>query len=213
MRARLAAYYSLMLLSVLVAALLWRMPSATPESPKTPQIITRSTTTPTEAKPDPAGMRWHGTATQPKYINLPTIKAEGFLQWVGVDQHNAVAVPNNVHMAGWFADSRPPGERGLSIIDGHVDGRTAAGIFKNLTQLTPNDQFSVTFGDSSHKTFVVRKVLRMPAPEAASVLFSQEPAITAQLNLVTCGGRFDKKAGGYQDRVIVIAEGTLYASE
>jgi sortase (surface protein transpeptidase) len=192
---------------MLVAGLLWQLPMAvtTIPKPQVPQVITNSVATPSETKPNLAVLQWRGTATQPKYIALPTIKAQGMLQWVGVDQHNAVAVPNNIHMAGWFTESKPPGDPGLSIIDGHVDGLTAAGIFKNLERLTPNDRFSVTFGDNSQKTFVVRKVVRVPAQEAAGVLFSQEPTIAAQLNLITCGGRFDKTAGGYQDRIIVTA--------
>ncbi|HJQ08213.1 MAG TPA: class F sortase [Candidatus Saccharimonadales bacterium] len=198
------ALYGIMLLLIAGAAIwLWR-PSPLPIA-KTPPVVTHSADRPSETKPDPATQQWRGTATQPKYISLPSIQAEGFLQWVGVDQHKTIAVPSNIHMAGWYVDSRSPGERGLSIIDGHVDGRTEGGIFKDLAKLRPQDRFSITFGDDSEKTFVVRKVHRKPAAEAAVVLFSQDPAITAQLNLITCGGRFDRKTGVYEERIIVVA--------
>lgn len=177
-----------------------------PPAKKTPTIVTNSTDEPAELAPRKSEVEWQGSATQPKYISLPTIHAQGYLQWVGIDQHKAIAVPNNIHMAGWYVDSQPPGEKGLSIIAGHVDGRKMDGIFKDLDKLQSNDEFRVTFGDDSTKTFVVQEVVRVPAAEAASTLFSQEPSIIGQLNLITCGGTFDQKTRSYQDRVIVIAK-------
>src|SRR4051812_44501719 len=67
---------------------------------------------------------YHSTAAadEPSYISLPTIQAAGYVQKMGIDQHGQVAAPNNVNLAGWYIHSLKPGEAGLSIIDGHVDG-------------------------------------------------------------------------------------------
>lgn len=168
------------------------------------QVITYSTDTPDENPPG-KDFRWRGGDNDPKYITLPTINAAGYVQNVGVDQKRAVAVPNNIHMAGWFVDMARPGEQGLSIIDGHVNGRRNDGIFKNLVKLKKGDQFTVTFGDDRVIKFAVDEVVTKKTEESASVLFSQKPGILKQLNLITCGGDFDKSTQQYKERIIAIA--------
>ena len=167
--------------------------------------ITYSTDTPDENKPA-NDYKWSGKPEEPKYIRLSTIQTEGFIQTVGVDQHKQVAVPDNIHIAGWFKDSVRPGEQGLSIIDGHVDGRKERGIFKRLIELKQNDEFKVEMGNSRTKTFRVMKVVSVEVKDAANVLFSQDPSIKNQLNLITCGGNFNQQSGQYNNRIIVISE-------
>ncbi len=178
----------------------------TPQPAAVTQVVTFSTDTPDEQKPSANAYVWHGQPSDPKYIRLPTIAAEGFMQNVSIDQHNAVAVPNNIHMAGWFAESMRPGQKGLSIVDGHVDGRQSDGIFKNLIKLNKNDQFTIELGDGTIKSFKVREVKSVDAARAAEVLFSHDPAVTNQINLITCGGNFDRQTKQYVERVIVVAE-------
>ncbi len=168
-------------------------------------VITYSTDTPDENPPG-NDFKWQGDKLDPKYISLPSINAGGYLQNVGVDQNKAVAVPNNIHMAGWFVDSVRPGAMGNSIIDGHVNGRKNDGIFKNLEKLKKGDQFLVEFGDGSKKTFEVDEIVTLKTEESASVLFSQKPSIKNQLNLITCGGAFDKQLQQYSERVIAVTK-------
>lgn len=178
--------------------------SDSPVPPKT-EIITHSTDKPDETKPD-KGYKWKGAQSDPKYIKLPTINAEGFVQTVGVDQDKQVAVPNNIHMAGWFADSIKPGQRGLSIIDGHLNGRSADGIFVHLQNMKKDDTFTIEFGDGSTKQFKVTGIATIATKDAPNVLFSQNPKATNQLNLITCGGSFDRSSRLYDKRVIVSSE-------
>ena len=168
--------------------------------------LTYSTKTPSEKRPDKKSYVWKGDPTDPKYLSLPSIKTEGFIQKVSVDQNNQVAVPNNIYMAGWFAESAIPGAKGLSIIDGHLDGKTADGIFINLAKLKPGDVYTVEFGNGSKKQFKVLSVKSMPTDQTAAVLFSQDPAAPNQLNLITCGGSYNKKAGSYDQRVVVTSQ-------
>ena len=42
--------------------------------------------------------------------------------------------------------------------------------------------------------------------ESAAYLFSQNPEITSQLNLITCGGKFDKASSSYENRVILASK-------
>jgi hypothetical protein len=183
-----------------------RSPKKTINNPQ-PQaeVITNSTDTPDEQKPDKATYQWHGGPNDPKYIDLPTITGGGFLQNVGVDQHQEIAVPNNVYLAGWFIKSVRPGEKGLSIIDGHVVGRVNNGIFGTLHSLKVGDTFSVAFGDTTNKSFTVKKMISVAVTGAPGVLFSQDPNITNQLNLITCTGKYDATTHLYDQRLIVIA--------
>ncbi len=165
-------------------------------------VITHSSDKPDETKPG-KGYKWPGTAEDPKYIKLPSIKSEGYIQNVGVDQHKAVAVPSNIHIAGWFTQSARPGSEGLTIIDGHVSGWTSEGIFKRLGKLKIGDNYTVQMGDGKVLKYKVLKVDSVETDKAAAILYSQDPNIRSQLNLITCGGQFDKKSNQYQKRIII----------
>jgi len=144
-------------------------------------------------------------ADQPKEIKLPSIKTKGFIQKVGVDKNNQIVAPGNIHMAGWYTDSAKPSEPGLSIIDGHVQGVYEKGVFYSLSKLKPEDSFSVTYGDNSTRHFKVVKLDSVPVDQATTALFYRDPAITNQLNVITCGGKYVKSTNSYEKRVIVIA--------
>ncbi len=177
-----------------------------PQLPPPDQVVTTSTDHPSETKPDTSRAKYRVAPDKPRLISLPTIGAEGFIQQVGIDQHKAIAVPSNIHLAGWYTQSRLPGARGLSIIDGHLDGRTGGGIFKDLAKLKSGDRFTVSFGNDSTQTFTVRKVHRLATAKTAAVLFSQDPKFSHQLNLITCGGTYDNTKHQYDERVVVVAE-------
>lgn len=144
--------------------------------------------------------------TEPKYITLPTISSGGYVEKVGVDQNNQIAVPTNINLAGWYIEGLKPGQDGLSIIDGHLDGHKHDGIFKNLAKLKVGDTYQIEKGDGSILTFKVKSVQSMPVAEANSKLFVKDPAIKSQLNLITCGGKFDEAKKQYENRVIVVSE-------
>jgi hypothetical protein len=168
-------------------------------------VINISTDNPSEIPPGPDFV-WKGQPDDPKYIRLPSVGVEGYLQKVGVDQHSEIAVPNNVFFAGWFVNTSRPGDPGLSIIDGHLNGTSIGGIFRKLVDIAPGAEFEVEMGDSSIKKFRVMQVLTVDNEKAAGVLFSQEATVKSQLNLITCGGNYDKTAHHYTQRVIVTAE-------
>jgi LPXTG-site transpeptidase (sortase) family protein len=145
-------------------------------------------------------------ADQPRRIVLPTIAAEGIIQKVSLTPERAIAVPSNINYAGWYAPSVKPGEAGLSIIDGHVSGKYADGIFKNIHKLRVGDEFSVEYGDLSKVNFQVVEVTSLPEAESLSYLLKKRDDISKQLNLITCGGKYNKQTSTYEDRVIVVSK-------
>lgn len=187
---------------------LWRRYRATHNPNPLPDgslAVTHSTDNPDET-PINTESDYQVAPDQPRAIILSTIDTRGFIQKVGIDQHGAIAVPSNVHMAGWFVGEAKPGEPGLSIIDGHVQGRYQPGIFKNLHKLRPGDRFTVEFGDHSTKEFEVVSVNSYPTDEAAKHLFHRDESITSQLNLITCSGAYNRADRQYDQRLIVVSK-------
>lgn len=168
-------------------------------------LINYSVEVPEEELPSD-NYKWQGSELDPKSINISSINLNGYILNVGIDQNNEVAVPPNVHLAGWFVESVRPGEKGLSIIDGHVDGLNVGGIFKNLNSLKNGDEIKIVMGNDKVYTYRVKDIKTVFLNEAAGVLFSQDPTITSQLNLITCIGTYLNDQRTYDHRLVVISE-------
>jgi hypothetical protein len=141
----------------------------------------------------------------PKVLSLPSIGAEGIVQRVGEDQNKQIATPNNVHAAGWYVTSVKPGEVGLSIMQGHLQGRYSKGIFYDLDKLKPHDRFSVTYGSGRVVNFAVVSVATVSVRDAAAALATRNPALARQLNLSTVSSAVDPGTERSNQRVIVEA--------
>jgi LPXTG-site transpeptidase (sortase) family protein len=145
-------------------------------------------------------------ANQPRMISLPTIKASGFIQKVDLTKDNALGTPNSVFMAGWYVGMVKPGDNGVSIIDGHVQGYYNPGIFKHLDSLKPGDTFTVQFGNLSSRQFEVVSVTSYSVSDIAQHMFVQQTGINKQLNLITCGGNYSPATQEYDRRVLVVSK-------
>jgi sortase A len=146
-------------------------------------------------------------ADDPMIISLQTINTEGYIQKVSIDQKdNSIGVPSNINLAGWYTGSVKPGDVGLSIIDGHVQGRYSEGIFKRIQELRYGDTIRIEFGDHSMRQFIVKTSSTVPVGKAAPELFEQPDPTKRILKLITCGGSYDENTQSYDQRVIVSAE-------
>lgn len=191
-------------LLVIASSTYWLLGNRSPNW-MVPGVLAYSVDEPDETLPGP-DYPWQGAPDDPKKISIPSLSIDHFIQKVGVDQNQQIAVPNNVHIAGWFVDSMRPGQKGLSIIDGHVDGRLQPdAVFKQLAQAQKDAEITIIFGDGSSKTFRIISVLEVPATEAPAYLFSQNPSLISQLNLITCSGTYDSESRQYDKRIIVTA--------
>jgi sortase A len=192
---------------VAIGLFIWKLLPVRIESKAEPVVetITYSVDSPSETPP-PADFSWKGSSNDPQYIDMPSVGIKGYLQRVGVDQDKQIAVPNNIHFAGWFVDSVAPGDEGLSIIDGHVDGPTQNAIFVQLPDVKIGDEFTVKMGDNTVRTFKVFATQSVELEQAASALFSQSPGVSKQLNLITCIGTYKTDIGQYDKRFIVSSE-------
>lgn len=170
---------------------------------KVGDIITESVDMPSEDKPK----EYYVPPDLPKIITIPSLSVRAYLQSVGVDQYGLIAVPNNVHLAGWYINSVKPGKEGLSIITGHRDGATIGGIFRNLEKLKKASKISIEYGDGSMEDFEVVDLKTLSIEDAYDFMYSRVEGVNAQLNLVTCGGKWNKETKTYEKRIIVRAKG------
>ncbi len=184
----------------------WERYQATHKKPATinQQAITDSTADPDESKPDCDNYKTE--ASKPRKIMLPSINVDGCIMQVDIDQYGAVAVPNNIHLAGWYTNSPLPGEKGVSIIDGHASGKYNPGIFKKIEELKKGDNFTIEFGDKATKTFEVVDVQKLSVEQTTKKMYENIPGVENQLNLITCGGNFDSKTNQYDKRVLIISK-------
>ena len=165
--------------------------------------ITYTVETPSETEPSDD---YRVPDSQPLRVEIINLGVKGYIQRVGTDQHQAVAAPDNIHMAGWFVDSVLPGQKGLSIIDGHEGGPTMDGIFKQLPNVKAGDEVTITMGGGKTYTYTVFEVRVVDKDQAAAILFDQSPTSTnGQLNLITCTGMYSDADKTYDKRAVVYA--------
>lgn len=138
-------------------------------------------------------------------IFIPSIDVVADVQHVGLSKSGDMAVPTNFSDVGWYRHGTKPGEKGSAVIDGHVDnglGRKA--VFHDLALLSPGDNIYVENESNSKLRFVVEEVKMYDADDIpADVVFNRSDR--PRLNLITCGGTWDKEARKYDERVVVYA--------
>lgn len=179
-----------------------KKPEVLSEKDENKDVITESTKEPSEQKV----FQYTVADDMPRKIVFPTLSKSGFIQQVGIDKENKIAVPTNIHFAGWYINSVKPGQKGLSILDGHRDGIVSAGLFYNIENLKVGESVMVEYGDGTIQYFSVKKVSVVEEKDADKVMYSKDPDIESQLNLVSCIGKFDEVTREYDKRVIVTTE-------
>lgn len=173
--------------------------------PNPEEIVSSYVDNPSEQKPtDEQERSFKVPGIEPRLISMPSINTRGIVQKIGILENNAIAVPANVHFAGWYSLSAHPGSEGLSIIDGHVSGKKSDGIFKNIGNLKTGEMITIEYGDYSKKQFEVKSVNTVDEEDAIGLLFRQDSTIASQLNLITCSGKFDRATQNYTKRIIVV---------
>ncbi|HRI05985.1 MAG TPA: class F sortase [Candidatus Dojkabacteria bacterium] len=172
------------------------------EKSKNPDVVTESTKKPSEK----VIKEYKVAKDMPKKIIFPTLSKSGYIQQVGIDQENKIAVPTNIFLAGWYVNSVKPGEKGLSILDGHRDGVISAGIFHNIEKLKKGDRVMIEYGDESILYFEVEEVAVVDEKDSEKIMYSKRQSIESQLNLVSCIGTYNEKEQTYDKRVIVVTK-------
>lgn len=137
-------------------------------------------------------------------IDIPAIEVAAPVILVGTDADGALEVPTERGDAGWFAASARPGEVGASVIVGHVNLQSGPGVFLRLEDLVEGDRIVVHRADGEQADYAVERLQRVTKDEfPTDAVYT--PTAEPTLRLVTCGGRFDRRTGIYDDNLIVYA--------
>lgn len=149
--------------------------------------------------------RAQATAGVPTKLTIARLDISMRVIPVGVDGTNAMSIPQDPEVAGWYRfGARPSDVSGATVIAGHIDTAEAGtGPLARITTARKGDRITVAAGPAS-TTYTVESVSRIPKSELdLSKVFDRDSS--PRLHLLTCGGRFDKATGHYEDNILVVA--------
>lgn len=141
----------------------------------------------------------------PVALKVPAIGVDTPLMKLGLARDGTVQVPPIAahDRAGWYAHSPTPGQKGPSVILGHVTvGPYGDGVFRRLADLRKGDEIVARLKDGESAVFAVtevRTVAKADFPTQEVYGDVDRP----ELRLITCGGA--RTGDGYLDNVIVFA--------
>jgi sortase (surface protein transpeptidase) len=171
---------------------------------------TGSPTVPAQTKPSSSAVKSYQVAPNlPKYLKIPKLGIDARVLQTGVTSSGALGTPPNIYDTAWYTGSAHPGDSGslgAILIDGHVHGPTLPGVFMDIKNLKPGDGIQIVRGDNQVFTYQVVKVQNYDAStmNMGMMLASIQPGEPG-LNLITCGGPFDRTTGEYSQRTAVFA--------
>jgi len=147
------------------------------------------------------------TRSVPVRVRIPAIGVNAPVMEVGLNADGSVQVPplSAHNLTGWYKYGPTPGQRGASVILGHVDSAAGLSVFFRLKNLHKGEKVYVTLTDGKTAVFVIDGLQR-----TAKTTFPTD-AVYGKLSypglrLITCGGSFDQATGHYADNIIVYAE-------
>ncbi len=143
----------------------------------------------------------------PVSLDIPAIGVHSRLLHLGVSASGAMQVPSLATQAGeaaWYKYSATPGQRGTSVIEGHVDTYQGPAVFFRLGALRPGDRVTVTLADGLTAVFRITGVRLYAKSRFPAGTIYRAPGYPA-LRLITCGGAFDYATRSYLSSVVVFA--------
>jgi sortase (surface protein transpeptidase) len=138
------------------------------------------------------------------WLEIEAIGVSAPLVSLGLNPDRSLQVPGDGATAGWWRGGPEPGERGASVIAGHVDSRSGPGVFYRLRALRPGAAIEVTTEEGTTARFVVERTERY-AKDRFPTQRVYDRTRGSTLRLVTCAGSFDTARGHYRDNLVVFA--------
>ncbi|MDI3403897.1 class F sortase [Streptomyces cavernicola] len=138
-------------------------------------------------------------------VRIPAIQVDAPIQPVGLDAQGWIDAPPpaDPNLAGWFNGAVSPGEKGTSVIVGHVDNNAGPAVFYGLGSLAKGNHIEIQRKDGITAVFEVYGIEvfnkeNIPAPK----VYGDKGG--AELRVITCGGGFTKERG-YDGNVVAFA--------
>ena len=146
----------------------------------------------------------------PSRFKIPKINVDANILSLGLAPDGIMEIPQNIVEVGWFNGSPRPGEKGSSIITGHVAQirggiMTKPGVFMELNKLVTGDRLYVVNDKGESITFVVRESrLYDPTADASNVFSANDNGV--HLNLITCEGTWNPAEQSYSKRLVIFTD-------
>ncbi|OMI85052.1 class F sortase [Streptomyces sp. M1013] len=144
--------------------------------------------------------------SKPVRLLIPEISVDAPFTDLAIGDKGQLQPPpaGDTNLVGWYAKGVSPGEKGTSIIAGHVDTKTSPAVFARLDQLDKGDKFQVRRADGREATFVVDGLETFAKDEFPSDRVYGDAA-RPEVRLITCAGDYDHKVKDYTDNLVVFA--------
>lgn len=142
--------------------------------------------------------------SRPVKLTIPAIGVTSYVGRLGLQKNGQVQVPTSTHIVGWYIDGPTPGQVGSAVILGHVDSYLGPGTFFNLKLLKAGNTISLVLADGAVTRFAVTKVVQYSKTGFPDRLVYGSNG-TRSLQLVTCGGTFNRATGSYESNVVVFS--------
>jgi LPXTG-site transpeptidase (sortase) family protein len=171
-----------------------------PAEPPSPSADQRGQLVGSQAGPGPALGR-----SAPVRLDIPSVEIHTRLVELGLNPDATLEVPAQPMLAGWYTGSPTSGERGPSVIAGHVDSvETGPAVFYRLGQVERGARVDVTRQDGVVAHFTVTAVRSYAKSDfPTSTVYGDTSRAT--LRLITCGD-WNDESHQYDGNVVVFAE-------
>ncbi|MFI0780604.1 class F sortase [Streptomyces sp. NPDC021212] len=147
-------------------------------------------------------------AARPQRIDIAAAGVHAPVIGAGLDRKGAVQPPpfSRADSVAWYRGGPEPGTAGAALLVGHVDTRSKPAVFYRLRDLRRGETLRIGRSDGSTAEFTVEDVAMVNAKRFdARRVYGARIGGRAELRLITCGGRFDKKTRTYSANVVVSA--------
>lgn len=167
-------------------------------SPATTQVLPANESSPTNTSAKQIGL--------PVNLTVPSLGISTEIESVGLDSKRNMDVPKEAANVGWYNLGPRPGEAGSAVMAGHLDDPSGnPAVFWDLKKIKIGEKIEVTDENGEKHTFTVTSVKTYPWNDfPLQEVFADSSG--TKLNLITCGGEFDKNSKNYSERTVVYAE-------
>ena len=145
--------------------------------------------------------------SEPVSLAIPSIGVRTDLLKLGLRENGSLDVPptGSGAPASWYNGSPTPGERGPSVMLGHVNALGGAtGVFADLRKLTPGTDIDVSRADGTTAVFTVDHGAQYSKDSFPTLeVYGNTPG--SELRLITCDG-YDAATGLFDDNYVIYAK-------
>lgn len=158
----------------------------------------------TSGSPQAAPTTTPVAVASPIDVQIPTIRVSAKVDPMGLTNDGRLEVPTKYQRVGWWSGGPKPGQRGPSVLEGHVDSTKGPAVFYALRLLRPGDEIRVIRSDLTTAVFVVDRLGSYPKNEFPT-LDVYGPTEAPTLRLITCTGTFNRTRHSYNNNLVVYA--------